>query len=142
MKIGPLLAHLDELEACYAETLRSSARRFPDEHDVFHQCLTFAAAADRAAKKLEPLRRRYDGEADWQTVSPRHGNVLLEELRALCLLAHEVAVTWAIALQTAKAARDAELQEAAGDCHTEAEMQAKWFLTRIKVGAPQALLIG
>jgi hypothetical protein len=66
----------------------------------------------------------------------------LEELRALYLLAHEVAVTWAMALQAAKAARDAELKEVAGDCHIEAETQAKSFLTRIKVGAPQALVVG
>ncbi len=67
--------------------------------------------------------------------------MLLEELRALYLLAHEVAVTWAMALQAAQAARDAELKEVAGDCHTEAETQAKWFLTRIKTGAPQALVV-
>ena len=36
--------------------------------------------------------------------------VLLEELRSLYLLAHEVAVTWVMAQQAAKAARDAELK--------------------------------
>ena len=68
--------------------------------------------------------------------------MLLEELRALYLVALEVAVTWSMALQAAKAARDAELKEVADLCHTEAETQAKWFLTRIKVGAPQALVVG
>ena len=102
MKVGPLLAHLEELEASYAETLRSSAQRFPDEHDVFHQCLTFAAAADRSATRLGPLRQRYDGKAEWQTLVPGPGKVLLEELRALYLLALEVAVTWSMALQAGK----------------------------------------
>ena len=97
--------------------------------------------ADRAVKKLGPLRQRYDGKAEWTTPSARHGKVLLEELRALYLLADEVAVTWTMAQQAAKAARDTELNEVAGDSHTEADTQAKWFLTRIKVGAPQALVV-
>ena len=141
MKIGPLLVHLGELEATYAQALRDSADRFAEEQDVFHQCLTFAVAAERAANKLGPLQQRYGGKNDWQAVSPRHGKVLLEELRALYLLADEVAVTWAMAQQAAKAARDAELNDVAGDRHTEADSQAKWFLTRIKLSAPQALVV-
>jgi len=141
MKIGPLLAHLDQLEAAYAEALRESAGRFAQEHDVFHQCLTFATAADRAVERLGPLRERYAGKADWQVAPARGGEVLLEELRRLYLLAHEVAVTWTMAEQAAKAARDAELKQVAGELHTEADTQAKWFLTRIKVGAPQALVV-
>jgi hypothetical protein len=141
MKIGPLLAHLDELEAGYADALRASASRFEEEHDLFHQCLTFATVADRAVERLRPLRERYAGKAEWDVTSAPHGTVLLEELRGLYLLAHEVAVTWTMAEQAAKAARDAELKLIAGELHTEADTQAKWFLTRIKVGAPQALVV-
>jgi hypothetical protein len=141
MKIGPLLAHLDELEMAYAETLRQSAERYSEEEDVFHQCLTFAVTADQAATRLAPLRQRYRGKAEWRTVCPGHGKMLLEELRSLYLLAHEVAATWTMALQAAKAARDAELKEVADDRYAETEMQAKWFLTKIKTGAPQALVV-
>jgi hypothetical protein len=141
MKIGPLLAHLDELEMAYAETLRQSAERYTEEQDVYHQCLTFAVTADRAATRLAPLRQRYRGKAEWKTVSPRHRQVLLEELRSLYLLAHEVAATWTMALQAAKAARDADLKKVAHDRHTETETQATWFLTRIKTSAPQALVV-
>jgi hypothetical protein len=141
MSIGPLLAHLEELEAAYAQALRDSAARYIDEHDVHHQCLTFAAVADRAVEKLGPLRQRYTGTAEWTTPSARRGKVLLEDLRALYLLAHEVALTWTMAQQAARAARDSELDEVAGDSHTEADTQAKWFLTRVKVAAPQALVV-
>jgi hypothetical protein len=76
-----------------------------------------------------------------EDVSPGHGHVLLEELRSLYLLAHEVAATWVMALQAAKAARDAELKNVADDRYTETEAQAAWFLTKIKTGAPQALVV-
>jgi hypothetical protein len=141
VRIGPLLAHLEELEAAYAEALRNAAGQFADEQDVHHQCLTFAVSADRAVTRIGPLRDRYGGAAEWTVVPAVHGRALLEELRGLYLVAHGVAVTWAMALQAGRAARDAELVEVASDAHTEADTQARWFLTRIKVGAPQALVV-
>jgi hypothetical protein len=51
-------------------------------------------------------------------------------------------VTWVMAVQAAKAARDQELLSRATDCQTEADAQARWFTTRIKTGAPQALVVG
>ena len=44
--------------------------------------------------------------------------------------------------QAAQAARDAELLETVTRCHTETELQVKWLTTRIKVAAPQALVVG
>jgi hypothetical protein len=90
---------------------------------------------------MASLRQRYGGKAEWKTIPPGHGQLLLEELRSLYLLAHEVTVTWTMALQAAKAARDAELKEVANDRYTETETQATWFLTKIKTGAPQALVV-
>lgn len=141
MRIGQLLAHLDELETAYAEALQESAQRHRDEADVYHQCLTFALAADAAATDLAPLRQRYQGASEWTSTAVGHGETLLEELRTLHLLAQGVAVTWAMADQVAKAARDAELEETANDRHTEVDAQAKWFLTRIKTSVPQALVV-
>jgi hypothetical protein len=46
-----------------------------------------------------------------------------------------------MAAQAAKAARDQELLALATECQSETEMQAKWFTTRIKTGAPQALVV-
>ena len=140
MKIGGLLAHLDELETAYAGRLRESAGRYPDDHDVHHQCRTFADEADRAARRLVPLRHRYDGTTEWTADVPGHGGTLLEELRSLYLLADEVAVTWVMASQAARAARDAGLKEIAADRHTDVLLEARWFLTRIQASAAQALV--
>jgi hypothetical protein len=43
--------------------------------------------------------------------------------------------------QAAKAARDQELLDLATQCQFQTDVQAKWFMSRIKTGAPQALVV-
>jgi hypothetical protein len=93
-------------------------------------------------QKLEPLAGRYGGRAAWKSAVGAGSDDLLEDLRTLYLRAQEAALTWVMAGQAAKAARDQELLTLATDCQSEPEVQAKWFLTRIKTGAPQALVVG
>lgn len=142
MKIGPLLNHLKQLEAKLAVELRAAAERHADDHDVYHQCHTFAVTADKRVRKLEPLADRYGGQPAWKSSVENGGHELLEDLRALYLRAQESATTWVMAAQAAKAARDQELLSLATQCHAETEAQAKWLMTRIKTGAPQALVVG
>ena len=163
MKIGPLLAHLRELEKALAAELRAAAERHRDEHDVYHQCHTFALQCERHARALEPHATRYGEEVDddlgpglWSGLlervrhqtsalvgrEPPSGLLLLSDLRALFLAAEEASITWVMAGQAALAARDSQLLETVTECHTETELQVKWLTTRIKVGAPQALVVG
>ena len=142
MKIGPLLAHLQELEAGLGERLRAAAERHRDDHAISHQCQTFAVTAGERLRQLEPLARRYEGSAAWQSTVREGGGDLLPELRTLNLALQECSLTWTMALQAAKAARDQELFTVATDAQSETELQAKWFTTRIKTGAPQALVVG
>jgi histidinol-phosphate/aromatic aminotransferase/cobyric acid decarboxylase-like protein len=141
MKIGSLLAHVRELETQFAGELRAAAERHRDDHDVYHQCHTFAVTADKRIEKLEPLARRYGGQAEWKTAIGEGSDELLEDLRALYLRAEDNAITWVMLCQAAKAARDQELLTLATECQAETEMQGKWFTTRIKTGAPQALVV-
>ena len=142
MKIGLLLDHLRELEAGFATELRAAAERHRDDHDVYHQCHTFAVTAERRVQKLEPVAQRYGGTAEWRTAVGAGSEELLQDLRTLYLRAQECAVTWVMAMQAAKAARDQELLTLATECQSDTEVQAKWFMTRIKTGAPQALVVG
>jgi hypothetical protein len=142
MKIGPLLAHLKQLESKLAVELRAAAERHLDDHDVYHQCHTFAVTSDKRVRKLEAVADRYGGQPAWKSAVGDGSHELLEDLRALYLRAQESATTWVMAAQAAKAARDQELLSLATECHTETEAQAKWFMTRIKTGAPQALVVG
>jgi hypothetical protein len=142
MKIGQLLAHLQELEAGLAAELRAAAERHRDDHDVYHQCNTFAVTAEKRVERLEPLSQRYSGQAEWTTAFSGDGSTdLLEELRLLYLRVHESSITWVMASQAAKAARDHELLALATDCQSETAVQAKWFMTRIKTGTPQAFVV-
>jgi hypothetical protein len=141
MKIGPLLSHLVDLEATYSNALREAAQRDHDEHDVHHQCLTFATAAEKRAARLQPHAERYGRGSGWALIEPTAGSSLLERLRAQYVLAQETAVTWTMALQAAKAARDGELELVATECLSGIDAEAKWFLTRIKTSAPQALVV-
>jgi hypothetical protein len=141
MKVGALLAHIRELEGRLAAELREAAERHRDDHDVYHQCLTFSVTAGKRVQKLEPLAARYPGPAMWTSVVGEGSDDLLEDLRALHLRMQESAVSWVMAAQAAKAARDEELLTLATECQTETGTQAKWFTTRIKTGAPQALVV-
>lgn len=142
MKIGPLLAHLHELETAFGAELQAAAERQRGEHDVYHQCKTFALIAGTRVEKLEPLARRYKGRSEWTSAVGDGGGDLLEELRMLYLRAQELAITWTMAAQGAKALRDKDLLAVATECQDESEAQATWFTTRIKTAAPQALVVG
>ena len=142
MKLGPLLGHLNQLEADLAAALRAAAERHRGEHDVYHQCQTFALAADKRVRRLEPLAKRYDGLPAWTSAVGEGSDDLLHELRTLYLRAQEVAITWTMTSQAAKALRDSDLLTVATECQSEVEAQAKWLTTRIKVAAPQAIVLG
>jgi hypothetical protein len=142
MRLGSLLAHLHELETGLAAELRAAADRHRDDHDVFHQCHTFALAADKRAKALEPLAEDHGEEAGWTSAVTSGSDDLLEDLRALCLRTREAALTWTMAIQAAKASRDQNLLALANALRSETEAHVKWFTTRIKTGAPQALVVG
>jgi hypothetical protein len=142
MTVGPLLAHLGQLETGLAAELRAAAERHRGEHDVYHQCQTFALAADKRVRRLEPFARRYGGVPAWTSSVGDGGESLLHELRTLYLRTQEVAITWTIASQTAKALRGGDLLTVATEHQSEVETHAKWFTTRIKVAAPQAIVLG
>jgi hypothetical protein len=162
MKIGSLLARLHELETDLADELRALGERHAADHDVFHQCHTFALQCERHAAALQPVAARYGEEVDdegpgfWSGILesarraastsvgrvPESGLLLLRDLRTLFLQAEECSITWVMAGQAAQAARDQELLEVVRTCHLETEIQVKWFVTRIKVASPQALVVG
>lgn len=163
MRVGRLLERLHELEAELAEDYRALGERHAADHDVYHQCHTFAQQAEQHATSLAAHAERYGKAVDddtgpdlWSGLlerarrlgsdalgrRPETGLLLLRDLRTLFLAAEEVSITWVMAGQAAQAARDAELLAAVRSAHAEVELQVKWLTTRIKVAAPQALVTG
>ena len=141
MKLGQVLTHLRQLEDGLADSLRSAADRHSDDHDVFHQCRTFAAKATTRAAKLDRILERYGGESAWASAVNGESDELLEDLRSLHLRIQEVAITWADGGAGRKAARDKDLLALSTAGHSEVEGQNKWIETRIKTLAPQALVV-
>ena len=160
-QLASLLARLPELETELADEYRRLGDRHAADHDVYHQCESFARAAAERARKVTPHAERLGGSVDadgghglWSGMlegarrassallgrEPQSGLLLLRDLRQLLLAAEEVSIHWMLAGQGAQAARDAELLELVTECHTEVETEAKWFTTRLKVAAPQVLM--
>lgn len=162
MRLGGFLAALQRLELELAGEYRERAAQHSADHDVFHQCRAFAAQSERHADELAlaiahsatdddgvqadlwAVAHGTSGEASATPAggSPPGGLILLRDLRGLFLCAQAVSSMWAMAGQAAQAARDAELIGVADRCREESELQAKWFMTRLKVAAPQALVTG
>jgi hypothetical protein len=131
--------HSDELEL--AAAFRELSDRHVADHDVHHQARTFASQCSQHAERLEPIVQRYDSSAgDAEVRSHRVSGELLPDLREVYLAAQETLVTWVIAGQGAKAARDRELLALSQELQTETDLQMKWALTHIKLSAPQALV--
>jgi hypothetical protein len=160
-QLASLLARLHELETELADDYRTLGERHAADHDVYHQCHAFARAAEERAAKIAPHAQRLGASVDaddaaelWSGMlerarrassallgrQPRTGALLLRDLRRLLLAAEEVSIHWMLAGQGAQAARDAELLQVVNECHTEVETEVKWFTTRLKVAAPQALM--
>jgi hypothetical protein len=147
VKLGALLAHLHGLETRLARDYRSVGERHAGEHDVFHQGEAFAKQAAAHAEQLAPHVQRLGAETGDPTgraepAALPAGLELLDDLRGLFLAAEDVSITWVMAGQAAQATRDAALLETVSRCHLEVELQVKWLTTRIKVAAPQALVVG
>jgi hypothetical protein len=143
VKIGLIVGQLSELESDLAATYRESGERHADDHDVYHQCVSFAKKAESHVAKLASSVERYGAQSEaGSQVQARDGDELglLAVLRTLFLAAEEVSITLVMAGQAAQAARDAELLAVVRECHAEVELQVKWLTTRIKVAAPQALV--
>ena len=163
MQIGGSLARLHETEGDLADELRKVADRHAAEHDVYHMCHTLAKLCDAIGHRLEPVAERYGRELPdeepagaWPRIlatvrgstgtiaarSSKSGLLLLRDLRELYLAAQECLIDWMMVSQAAKAARDQELISLAEDGQSETVRIIEWAKTRIKVAAPQALVVG
>jgi hypothetical protein len=62
-------------------------------------------------------------------------------LKARIVLATLVQTTWTVIAQGAQGLRDRELLEIANTSNAETSRQLAWLHTRMKVAAPQALIV-
>lgn len=150
MHVGNYLDMVGESERQLCAALRIVGEHHGDEPDVHETCLLLATWSHTHDETLAPLRTRYarmqsaPPERLLQTPFelPRSGALaLLRDLHDLWLLANQVQMCYLVLAQAAAALRDPELQEACRDLSADTHRQIAWLTTRIKVAAPQALVV-
>lgn len=141
----------DHSEKTLADSFRAVAEGHARVADVFHTCQMLAGWSDAHREALAPIIERY-GEADdvdeperlhgSGLAEAREGEIgLLRDLQDLHVLASLVQTTWTVLAQGAQGLRDRELLEVAEHANAETSRQLTWLNTRMKVAAPQALIV-
>jgi hypothetical protein len=157
VKLDYALREVIAAEARLALRLREMGERHRADQDVFHLTRTLAGKATESIEALDAVARRY-GVADPDdsslgkgpsssvreemseaSVPEEPGFVLLDDLRALHLLASAAAISWVILDQGAKAIVDEELLSIVKARQQYAVKTVKWTKTRLKEAAPQVL---
>lgn len=140
----------DHGEKTLADSFRAIAEGHARVADVFHTCHLLAGWSDAHRDALAPVVDRY-GEADVDEperlrhsglAEAREGEIgLLRDLQDLHVLGTLVQTTWTVIAQGAQGLRDRELLEIATSSNAETSRQLTWLNTRMKVAAPQALIV-
>lgn len=140
----------DHSEQILAESFRAIAQGHARVADVFHTCRLLAEMSEQHRDALAPIVQRYgeDDVAEPERLhadglgEAREGEIgLLRDLQDLHVLASLVQTTWTVIAQGAQGLRDHELYEIATASNAETSRQLTWLNTRMKVAAPQALIV-
>lgn len=141
----------DHSEKTLADSFRAVAEGHAHVADVFHTCSMLAGWSDAHREALAPVVERY-GEAEdvdeperlhaAGLAETRAGEIgLLRDLQDLHVLASLVQTTWTVIAQGAQGLRDRELLAVTQSANEQTSRQLTWLNTRMKVAAPQALLV-
>jgi hypothetical protein len=141
----------DHSEKTLADSFRAVADGHADVADVFHTCQLLAGWSDGHRHRLAAAVERYGEQDDVSEPERLHaaglaearaGEVgLLRDLQDLHVLATLVQTTWTVIAQAAQGLRDRELLDVATSSNAETSRQLTWLNTRMKVAAPQALIV-
>ena len=150
MHLPIVLGELHRGETLLASAYAHNATTHADEADIHHACTTFATQAKEHAEKLRSAVGKY-GEvmpdqpdrlyAELFTGERRGSAGMLRDVRDLWLFASSVEMSWTLAYQAAKAHKDSDLLEVAKTSREQVIAQRKFLETKMKVAAPQALLV-
>jgi hypothetical protein len=149
--LATYVALADRSEQTLADSFRAVGQGHAQHPDVLFTCQTLAGMSDDHVRRLAPMAQRY-GE-DNEVAEPerlhaaglaevRSGPVgLLRDLQDLYVLASLVQTTWTVVAQGARGLRDDDLLAVAEAANKDTSRQLAWLNTRMKVAAPQALIV-
>jgi hypothetical protein len=149
--LATYVALADRSEETLADSLRAVADGHARQADVFHTCRTLAAMSDEHRRELAPVVARYGEDRDVEEPARLHADGLAEvregeigllrDLQDLHVLATLVQTTWTVIVQGAQGLRDHELLDISTRSNDETSRQLTWLNTRMKMAAPQALIV-
>lgn len=141
-------------EQTLADSFRVVGQGHAQHPDVLFTCQALARMSDEHVRRLTPIIDRYGEQGHGDDVEEperlhavglaevRSGPVgLLRDLQDLHVLGTLVQTTWTVIVQAAQGLRDHDLLRVAQDAGGETARQLSWLNTRMKVAAPQALIV-
>lgn len=152
MPLASYIEYLHDSETNLAKAMRECAEGHAGDVDVYHICNTLASQCEDHARKLAPFAEKYRGR-DTKGEEPEDlrreafggvrggGMGLLRDLQDLYVMASSCDISWTVLGQAAQGVGDRELHGAVLRCEDETTRQVKWFRTRMKQAAPQALIV-
>jgi hypothetical protein len=150
MHLANYLGYLHQSELDLAEGFRKVGEAHSQEADVYHLTPTLAKQCEAHAEKLKPFVDRYGEEKPDEPKKLYHelfeqtrsGSLgLLRDMQDLYLMVSACDISWTMIGQAAQGLRDPELLEIVNSCEGETYNQLKWIRTRMKVAAPQTLIV-
>jgi hypothetical protein len=160
-KVGMLIDQLHQAEMSLRDEYRKVGERHAAEHDLWHNCHTFARQCEARAAQLRQAGERYGkgigGPHDIEAVRhlaaqarravadlvgrrPTTALLMLRDLRELYVTAEDANLLWIMLGQVAQATRDGQLLETVEVLHRQLVSQIKWLKTQVKEATPQVLL--
>ncbi len=150
MHLANYLGYLHQSELDLAEGYRKVGEAHAQEADVYHLSYTLAKQCEAHAEKLKSFVDSYGEEKPDEPdrlyheffSQTRSGSLgLLRDMQDLYLMASACDIAWTMIGQAAQGLRDRELLEVVNSCEGETYNQTKWIRTRMKVAAPQTLIV-
>jgi hypothetical protein len=150
MHLANYLGYLHQTELDLAEGYRKVGQAHAQEADIYHLTHTLAKQCEAHAEKLMPFVDRYGEEKPEEPEKLYHefleqtrsGSLgLLRDMQDLYLMTSACDMSWTMIGQAAQGLPDRELLEVVNSCEKETANQMKWIRTRMKVAAPQTLIV-
>lgn len=150
MHLANYLGYLCQAELDLADGYRKVGEAHAQEADVYYITHTLAKQCETHAEKLKPFVDRYGEENPEEPEQLYHeffdqtrsGSLgLLRDMQDLYLMASACDISWIMIGQAAQGVRDGEFLEVVNSCEMEISNQLKWIRTRMKVAAPQTLIV-
>jgi hypothetical protein len=150
MHVAEYLGLVENAEKNLIKAFEKVSKQHAFEPDVVEMCEKFALWSTQHLEYISRFSPEFekDDNDEPKDVSealfskPRMGSFgLLRDLHGLSVFVHETQLCWIVLLQAARALRHVEMETVCMECGTHFKKESMWLLTKIKIAAPQVLVV-